>query len=742
MNVEMKSSLRLCALGWLLFALTPLVGQRPITLDDCFTYFKFYPESGPDLRFMADGRHYLSIEDGQEIVQFDLLTQKPDSVLVRKQTGLKIDAFETTPDERVFLLRSQSKAVYRHSVLARYHVWDRRTQRLTPVSVSGKAQFAALSPAGTHVAIVEGNDIIIKHLADGFEERVTVDGRQNHIINGLPDWVYEEEFSPSDGDGMVALVWNPDGQRLAFLKFDESAVEQMPLTWYEDGMYPRRSQFKFPKVGTPNSTVSLHIYDLNNRMLAPCADVKTNPDDYIVRLNWASKFNLVATVLNRAQDSLRLMLLTPEGIRSNLAFGVEQVLQEVDSAYVDIHDNLRFLENGQQFIWASERSGYNHLYLYDFIKGNLIRPLTTGNHDVTALYMVDEKKGKFYYQAATPTPLDRQIWEGSLDGRAPRLLTPTSGTHEANFAPTADFFTLNRSDVNTPLVATLNDRSGKSLHTFIDNTDLIQLRKDYGFVEKTFVKIPVPIGNGQTEYLNASILRPVQHPDSAAKRYPVLFDVYGGPGSQTVQNQYDGYTGNWHQYLVQKGYIIVSVDNRGTGARGRAFKKCTQLQLGRYETEDQISAARYLGTQPYVDPARIGIWGWSFGGYLSTSCILKGNDVFKMGMAVAPVTNWRWYDSAYTERFMRTTESNPQGYKDNSPVNFAHLLRGDNYLLCHGIADDNVHWQQSTEMINALVKSGKQFDMAAYPNRNHGIYGANATRHLFTKLTNFVLEHL
>jgi dipeptidyl-peptidase 4 len=714
-----------------------LSAQRTITLDDCFTFFKFYPESGPDVRFMADGRHTVQVEDGNKIVQYDLISQRKDSVLVRFVAD--IDGFELSPDEQTILIRSASKSVYRHSYLAQYHVWDRRTQRLTPVSTNGAAQFAALAPSGKYVAYVEANNIYIKNLADGSFTQITFDGKPNQVINGLPDWVYEEEFSPVEGDGMVALRWNPDGRRIAYLRFDESAVQQMPLTWYEGGMYPRTAPFKFPKVGAPNATVTAHIYDLDQSKTVPCGDVKNNRDDYIVRLNWVSKFNLVTTVLNRHQDSLRLVLLAPIGIRENLEFEPELVLLERDSAYVDVHDHLRWLSDGQRFIWASERTGYQHLYLYDFINGNLIRALTTGNHDVTEFYGVDERKGKFYYQTATPTPLDRQIWEGALDGSAPRLLTPREGTHDARFAPNFEFYTLNYSTANTPTVATLCDRSGKTLLTYTDNARLSGLRKDFGFVDKTFIKIPVPdVPDG----LNASIMRPVQHPDSVVKRYPVLIDIYGGPGSQTVRNQYDGYVGNWHQMLVSKGYIVISVDNRGTGARGRDFKKCTQLRLGHYETLDQIEAARYLKTLPYVDPDRIGIWGWSFGGYLSTSCILKGHDVFKSAIAVAPVTNWRWYDSAYTERFMRTTEENPDGYKDNSPVNFAHMLRGDNYLICHGIADDNVHWQQTTEMINALIKSGKQFETVYYPNRNHGIYGDNATRHLFTKLTDFVLNKL
>ena len=372
----------------------------------------------------------------------------------------------------------------------------------------------------------------------------------------------------------------------------------------------------------------------------------------------------------------------------------------------------------------------------DSKSGEAPLPLTHGAFDVTGFYGVNETTGKFYFQAATPTPLDRQIWEGDLHGGDARLLTPPRGTHDANFSPTFEFMQHNWSDANTPPVISICDNKDDTLRIITTNERVRKLREDYGFVDKVFFQFKIADGT----MLNGWMLRPAVM--DSTKKYPVLFDNYGGPGSQTVQNQYDGYMNPWHQMLVQKGYVVVSLDNRGTGARGRDFKKCTQLQLGKLETEDQIAAARYLSSLSWVDPARIGIWGWSFGGYLSTSCILKGNDVFKMAMAVAPVTNWKWYDSAYTERYMHNTTDNEQGYEDNSPVNFAGRLAGNNYLICHGIADDNVHWQQTTEMINALIKANKQFETYYYPNRNHGIYGDNATLHLFTKLTDFVLEKL
>jgi dipeptidyl-peptidase-4 len=569
---------------------------------------------------------------------------------------------------------------------------------------------------------------------------VTKDGVKNEIINGLPDWVYEEEFSPVDGEGMVALRWSPDGQKIGYLRFDERPVPQFPLTWYTGGMYPERTTFKYPKVGEPNSIVTAHVYDLISSMTWR-AETGSNSNTYVPRLYWMPDNRLVLGRLNRHQDTLDMLVYTipPGQAAVGPVLTPTVLLRETDAAYVEIEDDkkLLFLEKTPRFVWMSEESGFTHLYLYDNT-GKRLRALTQGDFEVTAFYGVDEQNGKFYYQAATPTPMDRQVWEGSLNDAkaAPRLLTAGRGVHEAEFSPTFDFYLLTRSELNVPPSSALYNRDGALIRSVVDNQRIARMRKDYGFADKQFITVPAADGTP----LNAWILKPANF--DSTRRYPVLFDIYGGPGSQTVQNQYDGYVGSWHQLLAQKGYIIVSVDNRGTGGRGRAFKKMTQLQVGKYETEDQIAAARYLARLPYVDPGRIGIWGWSFGGYLSTSCVLKGNDVFKMAMAVAPVTNWKWYDSAYTERYMHTMADNTTGFEQNSPINFADRLRGGNYLLCHGVADDNVHWQQSVEMVNALVRANKQFETYYYPNRNHGIHGENATRHLFTKLTDFVLEKL
>ncbi len=723
-----------------------LLAQKPITLQDCFQFFKFYPQAGSQYFYMEDGKHYANIDrDG---IHFrDIRDASKDSIvaITLPDEAAEFDRFEFSDDEKKLLLRTETEPVYRHSVLANYYVYDIATQQTTPVYAAEKQQFAALSPNGKLVAFVVGNNLYVKDLASGKTTQVTYDGAKNKIINGLPDWVYEEEFSPVDGEGMVATRWSPDSKSLAYIRFDETEVPEFPLTWYEGGMYPRRSSFKYPKVGEKNSLVSVQLYDVrSDELLGEIMGLET--DDYVPRLNFTPNNQLVVSRLNRRQDTLELLLAMPERRifdreTTKSYIPVRLLHQETDAAYVELEweSKLTFLEKDPaHFLFVSERSGYQHIWRFPMDKGTGEAPLalTKGEYDVTSFYGVNEETGKFYYQAATPSPLDRQIWEGDLKGGPPRLITTPSGTHDANFSPTFEFMQHVWSDANTPPVISICDNKDDTLRVITKNERVRKLRKEYGFVDKFFFQFSLSDGT----VLNGWMLRPANM-DSTAK-YPVLFDNYGGPGSQTVQNQYDGYMNPWHQMLVQKGYVVMSLDNRGTGARGRDFKKCTQLQLGKLETEDQIACARYLRTLPWVDPARIGIWGWSFGGYLSTSCILKGNDVFKMAMAVAPVTNWKWYDTAYTERYMHTTRDNAQGYEDNSPVNFAGRLHGGNYLICHGIADDNVHWQQTTEMINALIKANKQFETYYYPNRNHGIYGDNATIHLFTKLTNFVLEKL
>lgn len=716
--------------------------QNPLTLDDCFTFFRFYPEFGGDFKYAADSRYYWVASDG-EIALYETATGVKNRVLLDKEalegTGA-IESFELNGDETSILLQTNVEHIYRHSVVADYWVYDLKRNKHFALNEGAKIQFAQFSPDGKQVVFILNNNIYVRNLESANTMRITDDGAINKVRNGLPDWLYEEEFSPVDGSGMQAIKWSPDSRMIAFIRFDESRIPAYKMNLYRGDMYPAQDSFKYPKVAQPNSEVRVQVYELSGRNMYQIEGLEQ--EDYVPRLNWTPSSELIITRLNRMQDTLELLQVLidrplPDELGKNRYLPLRLLLQETNKAYVELHDNLFFLADGQHYLWSSEQDGYNRLYQYSFDRQAepSPKPLTPADVDMTAFYGVDEKNGKIYYQLASPSPLQRQVWESDLRSGKATEISAGPGTWDAKFSPDFNYYTLQWSDANTPPRITLNKRNGEKLRVLTDNSRVRSAMKNFGFKKKTFWSFRLPNGIE----LNGWMIRPDTL--AAGKKYPVLFDVYGGPGSQTVQNQYDGYMMPWHQYLVQHGVIVVSVDNRGTGARGEAFKKCTQLQLGKLETEDQIAAARYLGSLPYIDPARIGIWGWSFGGYLSSSCLLKGNDVFKMAMAVAPVTNWKWYDSAYTERYMRTLTENEAGFENNSPVNFAHLLRGD-YLICHGIADDNVHWQQTTEMINALIKANKPFETQYYPNRNHGIYGDNATMHLFTKLTGFVQKRL
>ena len=557
-------------------------------------------------------------------------------------------------------------------------------------------------------------------LHTGAETRVTDDGRWNYIINGMADWVYEEEFSFTR-----AFEWSPDSRSIGFLRFDESAVPEFTMDFFRDELYPEKYSFKYPKVGERNATVSVHFYNLDNKerinvQLAPDSEV------YIPRIKWTNDpSSLCITRLNRHQNNLDLLLAN----RNNGSY--THLLNEKNERYIDIHDDLTFLGK-DEFIWISEMEGYNQVYLYD-MQGKLINKVTTAAADVARVYGIDPKSRQLYYQLIAPTPKDRQVRTVQLNGKKDQLLSAPAGSSAYQFTSDFSYAVSNHSDANTPPVIRVVDKKNKAVRILEDNAAAITQMKKFNDFPVSFFDFTTTEG----VTLNGWMIKP---PDfDPTKKYPLFMTLYGGPGSQQVVDQWSGRA--WFKYLAEQGYVIACVDNRGTGGRGEAFKKMTYLQLGHYETIDQIEAARHLGSLPYVDAARIGIFGWSYGGYMSTLCLLKGADVFKSALAVAPVTNWKWYDSIYTERFMRTEAENPQGYKDNSPVYFADQLKG-NYFLAHGMADDNVHFQNSAEMNRQLIRAGKQFEFHMYPNSNHGIYSEGATLHLYHAMTKFILEKI
>lgn len=702
--------------------------QKQITIDDIWTNGVYRTKGVPGFRFMKDGRHYTSLRQNY-LLKYDLTTGEISDTLVdfnrlpfpedRKQ----VEDYSFSDDETQLVLTTGGEAIYRHSSREWTYIYDPSSNKLTPLDDAGKQMHATLSPDNKRVGYVRENNLYFKDLASGKITQVTTDGKMNAIINGNCDWVYEEEFSFTQ-----AFEWSPDSKCLAFYRFDETKVPEFTMTNYTGELYPEYETFKYPKVGTENSKVSIHIYDTKSKKTV-AVDRTSDPDGYIPRIKWTQDpKQLCVFWMNRHQNHLELLLADAASGKTKLMY------QEENKYYIDITDDFRFLKNGAGFIWASEQDGFNHLYLYG-MDGKQIKKLTPGEYDVITVLGVDEKNDKLYYQAAAKTPMEREIYSVNLDGTNRKNLTPGGGMNDVQFSTTFDLFVWNHSTINSPSTIGVYDATGKLVRPLEDNAGLKKLQEECKVQPVEFFKFKTSEG----VELNGYQIKPYNFDPN--KKYPVFMYLYGGPGSQEVLDGWMGSDYWWFQSLAQQGYIIACVDNRGTGARGEEFKKITYLQMGHYETIDQIEAAKYLGSQSYADPSRIGIFGWSYGGYMSSLCLLKGNDVFNSAIAVAPVTNWKWYDTIYTERYMRDEKENKQGYEDNSPINFADRLKG-NYLLVHGGSDDNVHFQNSMEMANALIRANKQYDTYTYPNRNHGIYGDNARRHLYTKMTSFINEHL
>lgn len=706
--------------------------SKEITLDDIYRKGTFATKSVYGLRSMKDGKTYVSIEtDPATKERFVAKNNYSDGKMAEKlfsenelvYKGIKLQiGTDFSDNERKVLIAHQNEPIYRRSSKAYYYVFDLDTRKVTPISTQeGKQQYATFSPDATKVAFMRDNDLYITDLSSGNEIRITNDGKYNHIINGGSDWVYEEELSFAK-----AFFWSPDGKKIAFYKFDESQVREFSMMLY-DSLYPTVYKFKYPKAGEKNSDVSIHIYDLAENS-TKTIDTGTEKDQYIPRVKWTQDpSTLLILRMNRHQNHLEYLF-------ANANTGdTKVILEERDKYYIDINDDLTFLKDGKHFILTSERDGYNHVYLYD-ISGKLIRPITKGNWEVTNLYGIDEKSGTLYYQSTESSPLERDLYSIHISGNKKRKISTQTGTNSATFSADFSYYILNHSSVNTPPYITLNNnKNGKVERVLEDNSLAKQTAMEYGIIPREFFQL----NTSENISLNGYMIKPKNFDKNT--KYPVLMYVYGGPGSQNVANSWAHSV--WFDYLAQKGYLIVCVDNRGTGFRGAEFKKMTYMNLGKYETIDQIEAAKWLGEQSYVDKNRIGLWGWSYGGYMASLAITKGADVFKTTIAVAPVTSWRYYDTIYTERYLRTPQENPEGYDDNSPINFADQLKG-NFLLVHGTADDNVHFQNSMMFSEALIQANKAFDQAYYPNKNHGISGGNTSIQLYTKLTNFVLNNL
>ncbi|MET4107306.1 DPP IV N-terminal domain-containing protein [Hymenobacter sp. UYP22] len=736
--------MRLRSLGLALFLTTAspvlLPGSAPvavaqqkqnITLEDIWQKGTFSARSVPGFNWMKDGRFYSSLSKG-DLVQNDVTTGQLVQTLVAAQDlklagqtqPLQVDGYSFNADETNILFSTDTEPIYRRSSKSFFFVYDRASKKLTPLSAGGKQLYATFSPDGKRVAFVRDNNLYVTDLATMQETAVTTDGALNRIINGGTDWVYEEEFSFAQG-----FQWSPDSRYVAYYTFDESQVPEYNMQEWGP-LYPKDYRYKYPKAGEKNSIVSISAYDVAAGKTAKM-DVGTETDQYIPRILWTQTPDLLSIQrLNRLQNKLEILHANAKTGQSSV------VLTDTDKAYVDITDDVRYLAGGKEFLFSSEKDGYRHLYLYD-MKGKPVRQITKGNWEITEINGFDEKKGLVYFTSTEGSALQRHLYRIDLKGKGKtRLSEAGRGTDVVNLSPDTRYFLNYHSEAGVPAVVSLRSgQDGKLVKVLEDNAKLREKLSQYNLATPEFFTFKTSEG----VELNGQMLKPTNF--DATKKYPVLMHVYGGPGSQTNADSWGGTNYLWHQMLAENGYIVVIVDGRGTGARGAAFKKVTYANLGKLETIDQGEGAKYLATLPYVDKSRIGIWGWSFGGYMTTLALTKNADLFKMGIAVAPVTNWRYYDTVYTERFLKTPQENPQGYDDNSPVQHADKLKGK-LLLVHGTGDDNVHFQNSIAFVDAMVKNNKDFQTLYYPNRNHGIYGGNTRLHLYRQMTDFVLKNL
>jgi len=706
-------------------ATTFLTAQnKEFTLDEIWSG-TFRTEGLEALHSMNNGQQYsvLNFDRASGATTIDIYDyktlEKVKTLVSSKDLDLKyFSDYTFSKDENKILLAFEEESIFRRSSLGKYVVYDVSDKSVHSVA-NYKIQEPTFSPDGKKVAYGYQNNLYVKNLESNDVTQLTFDGEKNKVINGITDWVYEEEF------GFVrAFDWNADSNKIAFIRFDESDVPEFSMDVYGKDLYQTQTVFKYPKAGERNAVVSLHLFDLDKNKLEEVKVNKTYNDFYIPRIKWSHDANMLSAIyMNRHQNQLDLWMIDASQNEAYL------VIEEKDKAYIDITDNLTFLKD-KTFIWTSEKDGYNHVYHYSK-KGKLINQITKGNWEVTEYYGYDSTSDRIFYQSVENGSINRDVYSIKLNGTQKRRLTQNEGTNNADFSANFTYFINTFSSATTPYLYTLNDAStGKVLKTIKDNKDLKETLKAYTISNKEFSTISV---NGND--LNMWMIKPANF--DASKQYPLFMFQYSGPGSQQVANKWHSANDYWYQMLAQQGYIIACVDGRGTGLKGADFKKVTQNELGKFEVEDQIEAAKLLGARPYIDSSRMGIWGWSYGGFMSSNALFKGNDVFKMAIAVAPVTSWRFYDSIYTERYMTTPQENASGYDNNSPINHVDKLKGD-FLLIHGTGDDNVHVQNTMRMVEALVQANKQFEWMIYPDKNHGIYGGNTRLHLYTKMTNFI----
>ncbi|WP_111669272.1 S9 family peptidase [Algoriphagus litoralis] len=723
---------KVLSLAWIamigLVLSTQAQSLKKVTLEDVFKKGTFSQKSVYGINWMKDGQYYSSLvqkSGAPAVVKINLATGEEAGVLLDGSAlGVNFSSYSFNADESKALIATDVESIYRRSSKGIFYVVDMASGQKQELMNGEKISYATLSPDNDKVAFVKENNLYIVELATNKLTQITTDGAWNKVINGSADWVYEEEFSMAQ-----AFKWSPDGKKIAFIRFDETQVPEFNMQIWGP-LYPQDYKFKYPKAGEKNALVSIHVYDLTSGKTQK-VDAGTETDIYLPRIYWTKDANQLAFIrMNRLQNQLDLFHADATTGESKL------IISDTSKTYVDLdyNDDLQYLSDGKSFIRTSEQDGFKHIYHHN-MDGSLIRQITSGNWEVSSMVGIDEKAKKLYFISTEASPLERNFYVINLDGKGKKSLTPAKGTHTINMSGDHRFFIDYYSTTDSPVNVTLNEASGKVIKVLENNQALKDKLAGFALGKKEFFSFATVDG---TE-LNGYIIKPADF--DPTKKYPVLMYVYGGPGSQNVLNSWGGTRDFWHQQLAAEGIIVACVDNRGTGGRGRDFKHSTYANLGKLETIDQIEGAKFFAKMPFVDASRIGIWGWSYGGYMSSLALMKGNDVFKTAIAVAPVTTWRYYDTIYTERYLQTPQLNAAGYDDNSPITHVNMLKG-NFLLIHGTGDDNVHFQNSVDLVNALIAADKQFETFYYPNRNHGIYGGNTTWHLYTQMTDFLKRKL
>ncbi|MDO4228247.1 MAG: S9 family peptidase [Capnocytophaga sp.] len=723
----MKIKIHLFLLFFTLISLSLNAQNKPISLDDIWRKGTFSVQRMSNLSALSNANQYTVLHydrntQSTQIDLYDFKTLQKVKTLFDTQNSEQIksvDSYSFDKNEKKLLIATNSEGIYRHSFVADFYVYDIENQSVRKVS-HRKIQEPVFSADGKSVIYAAENNIYLFDLQTEKETTITSDGAKNKIINGITDWVYEEEFA-----FVRAFDVSKNGDYVAYIRFDERQVPEFSMDVYKDGLYPQQQVFKYSKAGENNSIVSLHIYNVKtkNTVKIPLEAY------YIPRIKWTQEADMLSVqTLNRHQNELKLWFVNATTQEAKV------ILEEKDKAYIDITDDLTFLDDNS-FIWTSEKSGFNHIYHYDK-SGKLKKQITNGSWEVTSYYGFDAKTKNIFYQSTENGAINRGVYRISLSGKNKKGLSVEKGTNEATFSPDFSLYINQFSSATQPTLYTLNDsQSGTPIKEILNNNKLKDSVKQFGLSDKEFFEI----SNEKGDKLNAWLIKPANFDPN--KKYPLLMYQYSGPGSQSVKNAWHSANDYWHYLLAQEGYVVLCVDGRGTGYKGADFKKCTQKELGKYEVEDQIFVAKKFAQEPYIDANRIGIWGWSFGGFMSSNCLFQAADVFKMAIAVAPVTSWRFYDTIYTERFMTTPQENPTGYDQNSPITHAEKLKG-NYLIIHGTADDNVHVQNAMVLINKLVSLNKNFDWLIYPDKDHGIYGGNTRNQLYQKMTDYIKEKL